>query len=702
MQRTIGGCVTVVEIEGTAMHLPSIKPSRRVAWGAALALGVSCLVAMPGAAQATDVYNWTGQGDGYLWSDADNWSPAGVPSTQNDSVIISGDVDVTVDRNIDIFRVTLQQGATVYDSGGTLTTTQFEMAGESRLEMPIRTGSFAATGDGIKTIGSRGRVDATGVRSGEWGQATVNGGTLYIEAAGTVVKARVLSVSARVDGRGANLPTIDVQDATCPDPSITCGVQVGVNPDGRGVGLEGVTLVSSSIYFGQSATLSLREGLWKPRAGARVFTLNGAAGVLETGGPYPPDESGSPDQDVTLPTDLILDGVTWRHTGGAIAGNGTLSPGSMGSTFEWNGGSISGRVQARRVGSVGVSVTMNAPTDEPLELKGPARGGGSLALDNGGSIGAGTTLLLDAVSTLTNRGPVAAPFAQRPGSTITVITSSSSVSKVTNEGHWIVDADTIPLVTGVTHQADAADHAVIEYAPFTSTGTVTVEAGATLRLDGGRANSLAGKTTVNMRSATDFGSLAVGSGSTLKLGGALEVNATNAGLASGDEILIVETLAEEGEPSGISGSFSPITPLGLGTGLGLSGELIDTGYVVAVGAPEEMALTGKALARVRVRKPLAITYEVWNKSTVDVSPQLNLSVIKGARIVVPAELTCTQTGATYVCQMADMRPGEKRDVIVTYTFTKPGRQTIVATVTSAGYNPNPAGARSTLSVSVTR
>lgn len=684
------------------MNLSGMKTSRLLAWGAAIALGAAFLTAISNPAHATDVYNWTGQGDGYLWSDAANWSPEGVPNTQNDRVIISGDVDVEVDSAFDIFRVTLQLGANLYESGGTLTTTQFEMAGESRLDVPIKTGSFAATGEGIKTIGPRGRVDATGVRSGEWGQATVNGGTLYIEASGTVIKARVLAVSARVDGRGAILPTIEVQDATCPDPSITCGVSVGVNYDGRGVGLEGVTLVTSSIFFGQSATLSLREGLWKPRAGARVFTVNGATGVLETGAPYPPDESGSPDQDVILSSDLILDGVTWRHTGGAIAGNGTLSPGTSGGTFEWSGGSITGRVQARRVGNVGVKVLMDAPGGEPLELKGPTRGGGSLTLDSGGSLGAGTTLMLDAVSSVTNRSPVAAPFTQRPSSIITAITSSSPTTKVTNEGHWIVDADTVPLVTGVTGRADAANHAVIEYAPFTSRGSVTVEAGATLRLDGGRANSISGKTTVNIRSATEFGSIAVGEGSTLTLGGALEANATNAGLVSGDEMLVVESLAEEDEPSGISGAFSPITALGLGAGLGLSGELIDTGYVVAVGAPEELALTGKALGRVKARKPLVITYNVSNKSAVSVTPQLNLPVIKGARIAAPTGLTCAQTGATYVCQLTEMLAGQEREVVVSYTFAKPGKQTITTTVTSAGYNPNPAGAKSSLTVSVTR
>ena len=680
--------------------------SRISAFIACVALTGAGLVAAASPAQASTLYVWTGSGDGNAWSDPDNWSPTGVPDNTTESArILEG--QVFIDTTYDINAVTLSgTGAIIDDGSGSLTATSFEMQGGT-LSAPVTASSFAFTGPDDKEVTSSGSINATLVRGGNQGEVSVRGGKVELNTDGTTesggksIKAKTsLTISARLDGRGANRATIEIEDSGCNPETATfvCGVIVEAPTDPYGAAIEGVTLVSSNITFTGSTTLALREGYWKPRPGIRIRSVNDSTGVVETGGAYPPGEPGTPDEEVTLPASLTLDGASWNHVSGTVAGNGAISAGASSARIAWRGGVISGRlaVKAR------VFFSFEGTADDPLELDAPSRGGANITLEGGGQMAAGTSLVLDEASTLVNKGSAEAPFIQRPDSIITSVTSSSSVSKVVNEGHWIVDSDTIPAPTSVSTRAESPGQAVIEYVPFTSTGSLAIEAGGALKLDGGRANSITGKTTVNVRSATEFGAIAVGADSTLKLAGSLGVNATGAGLESGDEMLVVESLVEEGDAGSITGGFSPITSTGLDPGLGLSGELIDSGYVLGVGAPEELALTGKALARIKIKRPLSIAYGVWNKSNVEVTPQLNLPIIKGAKITVPEELSCSQVGTTYACELATLPPGERLEITVSYIFGKPGKQTITTTVTSAGYNPNPAGATSTLKVSVTR
>ena len=683
-----------------------MRTSRLTASIACRAMASAGLVTAATPAQASTLYVWTGAGDATMWSDPDNWSPTGVPDELTESArVLEG--QVFIDRAYDVDTVTLGgTAALIDDGGGQLTATSFVMVG-GQLTVPVTAASFSFSGPEEKSVTSSASINATLVRGGNQGEVRIQGGAVQLNSSGTTesggksIKAKTsVTIGARIDGRGANNATIEVEDASCNAATSTfvCGVVVDTPADSYGAAMEGLTLVSSNITFVSSTTLSLRGGYWKPRSGVRIRSANDASGILETGSPFPPGESDVPDEEVTLPSAMTLDGASWHHVSGTVAGTGTISPGTAAGEFSWQGGRIQGRVTAKPR----VSFAFEGSPDDALELDAPSRGGANITLEGGGRITTGTVLTLDEASTLVNKGTVASPFVQGPGSTITVLTSSSSVTKVVNEGHWIVGSATTPLPTAVSPRAGEEDHAVIEFAPFSSTGSLALEAGSVLRLDGGRNNSIAGKTTVSIASATEFGSIAVSAGSTLKLAGALEANATGAGLASGDEMLVVDSLAEEGDASGITGGFSPISALGLAAGLGLSGELIDSGYVLGVGAPEELALTGKAVARVKAKRPLAITYGVWNKSTVEVTPQLNLPILKGAKITVPEELSCSQTGTTYACELKALPPGERLELQVSYTFGKPGRQTIATTVTSAGYNPNPAGARSTLTVTVTR
>lgn len=670
------------------------------------ALVAASLVAVATPAQASTLFVWTGSGDGNSWSDPDNWTPTGVPDNTTESArILEG--QVYVGSSYDIDSVTLGgTGQLIDDGGGSLTATSFEMQGGT-LSVPVTAAAFAFTGADGKEVSSSGSINATLVRGGNQGEVRIQGGKVELNTDGTnksggkSIRAKTsLTVSARLDGRGANNATIEVEDSGCDPATATfvCGVIVESPSDSYGVALEGVTLVSSNITFTSSTTLSLRSGNWKPRAGIKVRSVNDSTGVVETGGPYPPGESDLPDEDVALPASMTLDGATWEHVAGTVAGNGAISAGASSARIAWKGGVIQGRLAAK----LRVFFSFEGTADDPLELDAPTRGGANITLEGGGQIATGTTLVLDEASTLVNKSSVETPFVQRPDTTITSVTSSSSVTKVANEGRWIVDSDTIPLPTNGSSRAESAGQAVIEYVPFTSTGSLALEAGGVLRLDGGRNNAIAGKTSVNIRSATEFGSIAVGEGSTLKLAGALEANAANAGLVSGDEMLIVEALAEEDDAKSVTGGFSPVTATGLTPGLGLSGELIGSGYVLSAGAPEELALTGKAVGRVRVKKPLEIQFMVWNKSSVEVLPQLNLPLLKNAKISGLEDFTCSRVGATYACELKAMPPGERLEVTATYTFSKPGKQVITTTVTSAGYNPNPAGARSTITVSVTK
>lgn len=682
-----------------------MRTSRATASIACLALASAGLVAAATPAQASTLYVWSGGGDGNSWSDPDNWTPTGVPDASSESArILEGQVYVGSPYDIDA--ITLGgTGAIIDDGSGSLTATSFDMLGGT-LSVPVTAASFAFTGPDDKEVTSSGSINATLVRGGNQGEVHVQGGKVELNTDGTTesggksIKAKTsLTISARIDGRGANRATIEIEDSGCNPATSTfvCGVLVERSTYDYGAAFEGVTLVSSNITLLNSAMLALREGYWKPRSGGTVRSVNGAMAILETGSPYPPGEPGTPAEEVSLPPSLTLDSVIWRHYDGMIAGNGDLLPGAASSRFEWSGGVLTGRVAAKLRANRGVSVSLHARSDAPLELDGPARGNASLTLEAGGEITKGTRLVLDEVSSLINKTNLTIGFQQRPGSTITSSGNPTSASKVLNQGLWEVVPDPPQVSTG------PSDPATIEEVPFVSSTRLVLHARATLSLTDTGASNIGGKTTVGVDSATSFGRLLVGLGTSLKLAGGLDAETSpTAGLTAGDEMLVVESEAEEGDPSGITGGFSPVTGSGLPAGLGYSGELINEGYVLAVGGAEELALTGTALGRIKSKRPLQVTYTVLSKASTVVAPQLNLPLLTGAKIAPPTGADCAESGKTLVCTLDELPPGERWELVVSYTFSKPGKQVITTTVTSAGYNPNPAGATSTLTVKVTR
>lgn len=658
------------------------------------------LVLLAPPAQANTEMVWTGDGDGNSWSDASNWTPANVPDTQSESARIQ-EGQVYVDGSYDVNSVYLGgTGALIDDGGGQVTATSFEMA-SGRLDLPVTAASFRFTGPDDKEVSNNGSINATLVRGGNQGEVLAAGGTVLLNTSGTnksgnkSIRAKAsLTIAARIDGRGANNATIDIDDAACnvATSPYVCGIIVDAPANSYGPAIEGVTVVSSNITFQNSSTLSLREGAWKPRTGGRVRSVNNATALLETGGPYPPGEPGTPGQEVSLPAALTLDGVTWQHVSGVVAGTGALSPGAASGTFTWSGGTIQGALTTKAVGTLGVALKLNGDPNSPLELDGPARGRASITIEAGGEMMDGTELVLDEVSAVTNKSPVATPFIQREGTVITGLTGGSSVTKVENTGVWVVD-----------RSATDTKPATIESMPFRSTGNLTIRAGAALLLDSQTPGSVKNFTTF-VNSSSEFGQIQVAEGSALALSGTLTATANpGATLASGDDMLIVDSLAEPGGSSGITGAFSPVVGSGLSSGLGFSGELIDVGYVLSVGAPEELALSAAPGGRARAKQPWTVTFTVSNRSAGQVSPTLSLTVPRGVTVTLPTGLTCTNvTAITRSCPLAPIAGAGQATVAVIYTFPKPGAVTLQAAVTSAGYNPKPAGATWTVKVPVGR
>lgn len=668
-----------------------MRHRRVIATAAGLALVAAGPLVFSSPAQASTLFVWSGDGDGESWGDPDNWTPRGVPDQASEGARVDG-ATVWVSGTYDLESIELSNSSTILNDGGALKATTFSMDG-GRLDVPITTGSAIFTGPEEKEISNGGAINATLVRGGQTGTIAIRGGTLVINSEGTPLLASTsITVGARVDGRGATLPKVEVKDTGCTTTTTpVCGLLVDDAYDSYGSSLDGVTLVSSNVVLLSNTHLSLRGGVWRPRNAAVVRTANGSFGRIDTGPAYAPGDVDSPEQDVALPDQLTLDNVGWQHVSGTILGGAvrsTLTPGAKGGSLRWMGGTIEGQIIAHKVDDTRmIDVQFDSPVGEPLRVQAPPGGRGGVTLEGVGRLTTGTTLELDGASTLTAKSP----FTQLGGSTITTSSPGSSVTKVTTSSAWSVGVAT----TG-------SDPAVIESVPFIAGNWTNVRAGATLRLDGGSESSLKGLVTY-LDSATSFGRVEVGAGSTVALSDVLTAQMNPGGtVESGDEMLIVESLADEGEPSGITGGFSTVRAKNLPPGVGVSGELIDVGYVLAVGMAEELALTGSAASRVRIKKAFPVTYTILNKSAGPVTPQLNLPALKGAKLSVPTGMACTNEGATTSCELTELSPGASATVSISYTFRKPGKQTITSTVTSAGYNPNPAGARSTITVSVTR
>ena len=666
--------------------------TQRILAGASSAVLIAGLVvAAAPAAQATVVFTWTGDAGDSLWSTEENWTPLGVPDQQSEDARLIEGAQVYVDKNIDINVLRMDLNSSIQNSGGSLKATVIQLVGGS-IDMPVQVGTLAVSGE-TGNIGSSGRVNATLNRGGESGSVVVLS-TLLVAGSGAMITATSqVRISGRIDGRGGTYPTVQVNDQTCPDPSITCGVVVETPSGAYGAAMEGITLVSSNIVFGADGlTLALREGKWTPRSGVTVRNASTGTSTLETGSAYPPGESGTPDEDVNLPTALVLSGVTWNHHSGTVSGNGAMSPGASSGTFGWRGGVISGRIRALLAELGRIRVVFDGGTDNALLIDGPTKGSAGLVIEGGGEIVEGTTIALDEVSTFENKSPASSPLVQHPNTAISVQNSGYTVPKVINAGTWKIASPT-----------EGQGTARIEDLPFTSSGSLVLDTGGVLQLKGDTSSSLSGSTTVGVASAESFGRIDLAAEAALKLGGQLQATVQpSAGLESGDALLVVNPLGDEdAEPGKISGDFSPVVATGLSEGLGMSGDLTDEGYVLDVGASEQLALAAKAAKSVKVKKPWEIFYEIRNESDVTVSPRLNLPNVTDGKITTPRELTCTKSGEKLVCELEELKPGSEVGVTVFVTYRKPGKKTFVATATSLGSNPHPERATAALKVTVT-
>lgn len=657
---------------------------------ATVALAGTCLVLPGTAAQASTLYVWTGEGDGSQWSDPANWSPQGVPNSSADSARIDSG-QIWVDGAYDLNELRILDNTNLIDDGGSITATSFVMSGGT-LQVPVKTASFTANGSTTKEITSTGSIDATLVRGGNSGEASILEGTLALRTNGVAIKVRAnFNISARIDARGANLATIEAPDANCPS-SFVCGIVVSEGNDSYGPAMEGVTLTASKITFTNSSTLALRQGTWKPGANARIVSVNGAEGVVETGSAFPTDQD-VPEQEVVLPATVTLDGTTWRHVSGLLvaAKPAALTPGMVSGEFVWSGGTLQGRLTTKAAAGKVVKATISAESpDAEILIDAPSRGGGNLTVEGGGEITADTTLTLDDASTLDNKSPAATPFIQRMGSTITTLAPGSRTPKVTNSGSWTVAPD-----------ANAAKAAVIDSVPFVSSGALELQANAALSLTGGTGHSVSGATRVLIDNAEQFGRIELVDGAPVRLAGTLTaVVSPSAALVSGDDMLVVGGVDDQ--PASITGTFSSVAVSGtLAPGIGLSGELVEAGYVVSAAAAEELALTASAPTRIRVRTPWTVTYVITNKAGIAVTPTLNLPTSRVWTVTEPSGATCTEVRVTLACELAAIPAGGQVTVTAAFTFTKPGRARIPASVTSPGYNPNPNGAKVQTTVNVT-
>lgn len=643
---------------------------------ASTGLALSGLVfgAMP--AHSATTYTFTGESSSD-WSDDGNWQPVGVPNSATDNAIIPRDQLVYVDQAVTLGDLRMEGDAQVYNGGGgSLTTSSFTFVG-GILSMKVVTGTFTSSGESNKEVTGLGSIDAT--------SATVESGELEISGTGDQFKVKsVLRIGGRVTGTGGDA-RINIAETGCTSPT-ACGIVV-IPGDAYGAAIESLDLIVSKINFdplspragdSEEGALSLRGGTWTPKG---PVTISG--GTVETGGGYPAGYDGYTDEEVRLPTTVLLNDAGWTHTSGEVVANTTVTPGATGaSEFTWQGGTIIGKFTIAKAGTAAIATTLGDTQEVDLYLRDPSKAGSTLSLDGDVRMLTGASLSMDPVSVLESKGT----FVQEAGSVISG--SSGKVTRVANAGTWR------PLRDDLLGEESAS----IDGIPFISTGTLDMASGL-LRLSG-NASSLSGKTLVSVDDAEVFGSIQLDDEATLKLGGSLAITTSpSAGLESGDDLLVVDN--SKGSPGNLSGDFSPVTGTQITPTVGYRAALVEDGYSLTVGAVEEVTLTAKSATKVKAKKPLAITYTVTNRAPGAVEPVLQLPRIKGARVETPDELECEETNVI-ACVLPEMEPGATETVEVFYTFAKTGKPVIKSTVITAGFNPRPAAATSIIRVTVTR
>jgi hypothetical protein len=437
-------------------------------------------IAVPEAAQAAGTsYTWVGNtqtagADNHSWTDARNWSPAGVPG-DGDSVVIeqpsSADCFAHVDAvpTVTLTDFTLLEDPTLCTTsvtGGSISVSgTFEWNG-GQLNSPTTLGA-SATG----TIdGSNQRLNALTQDFEVDGQLTLDG----VTGSGTlqILHGELLHIAA--GGSLASSGTNEIDGSAC------CTDPAKVSNDGT-VSLGAGTLTISVAEFDQLATLATSAGGELVTTGAPVTT--GATGSYTGNGRWTIENHAaaifSGTQTLGAGFHLEFGGLTSTSTstlGGTVTLAGTGS-------FDWTGGVLEAQLTIAHGVAAHVSGVHTGGAARVLQGRDSSLGGPGVPVTqtNHGTITvtAGATISTSAQAKFVNAADGVLTLA--PGTSIAGQSCCVSPDRIVNAG--------TVKVTGATGSA-----VPITFLSYQSTGTTAIAAGQALQLSGGATGKLTGGT----------------------------------------------------------------------------------------------------------------------------------------------------------------------------------------------------------------
>jgi hypothetical protein len=446
---------------------------------ALLVLGV--VVAVPAAAHASGtLYTWVGNSQGggadnHSWTDARNWSPAGVPG-DGDSVTIeqpsSSDCFAHVDAvpTVTLTNFTLAEDPTLCTtsvSGGSISVAgTFDWNG-GQLDTPTTlettaTGTVDGSNQRRNALTQHFEVDGQLTLSGATGAGTLqilHGETLHIAPGGSLGS----TGTNEIDG-----------SACCTDPAKV--INDGV------VSLAPGTLTISIAEFDQLATIASSAGAELVTSGAPITT--GAAGNYTGQGRWTIENhaaavfSGS--QTLGAGFHLEFGGLASTSTsdlGGTVTLAGT-------GTFDWTGGVIEAQLTIGHGVAVHVAGAHAGGAARVLQGRDFSLGGAGVPVTqtNHGTItvSAGATISTSTQADLINASDGVLTLA--PGTSIAGESCCASPDRIVNAGTVRVSAVTGTAAVPITFES------------YQSTGTTSIASGHALQLPGGATGKLIGGT----------------------------------------------------------------------------------------------------------------------------------------------------------------------------------------------------------------
>lgn len=291
-------------------------------------------------AAKADTYTWKGVvGD---WSNATNWSPAGVPGSADNAIISTGSVNL--DAAVNVTNLTMSGGSFIgtesivvngiFDwSGGTL-------SGTGTLTV---NGTLNISGTSTKTIGGKSLLlQGTGTWSN--GNVSISAGVTFRVASGAtlnITHASTQTIGSAATGVFDNLGIVTKSSAST--TQIPCIFNNSGSLEITG-GIVQISGTSSSTYTGTTAlttgtTLRFTAGTYNINAGTTVsgdgnFTVQGATVNVNSGASFSAAvqlTSGTFNNNATISTPSFV------MSNGTYGGSGTTTV--MG-TFNWSRGTI--------------------------------------------------------------------------------------------------------------------------------------------------------------------------------------------------------------------------------------------------------------------------------------------------------------------------------------------------------------------------